>query len=129
MNELNTKTMDNAKAYASDSFARTSNVTSALKAAKATEMSQPSGKSLPVETAQVMSRSDVEDAVSRINDFVQKSQRTLNFQLDEDSGQTVIRVYDKESAELIRQIPGELALELARKLNDEEPSLLFSAQV
>lgn len=129
MNELNTKTMDNAKAYASDSFARTSNVTSALKAVKETEMSQPSGKSLPPETTEVMSRSDVEDAVSRINDFVQKSQRTLNFQLDEDSGQTVIRVYDKESAELIRQIPGELALELARKLNDEEPSLLFSAQV
>lgn len=128
MNELNAKSMDSAKAYASDSFARTSNVTSALKAAKATEMSQPSGKSLPVE-AVVMSRSDVEDAVSRINDFVQKSQRTLNFQLDEDSGQTVIRVYDKESSELIRQIPGELALELARKLNDEEPSLLFSAQV
>ncbi|MBE0483330.1 MAG: flagellar protein FlaG [Bacterioplanes sp.] len=121
--------MDNAKAYASDSFARTSNVTSALKAVKETEMSQPSGKSLPPETTEVMSRSDVEDAVSRINDFVQKSQRTLNFQLDEDSGQTVIRVYDKESAELIRQIPGELALELARKLNDEEPSLLFSAQV
>lgn len=128
MNELNAKSMDSAKAYASDSFARTSNVTSALKAAKATEMSQPSGKSLPVE-AVVMSRSDVEDAVSRINDFVQKSQRTLNFQLDEDSGQTVIRVYDKESSELIRQIPGELTLELARKLNDEEPSLLFSAQV
>lgn len=129
MNELNTKTMDNAKAYASDSFARTSNATSAANAAKVAEMSQVSGKSLPPETTQVMSRSDVEDAVSRINDFVQKSQRTLNFQLDEDSGQTVIRVYDKESAELIRQIPGELALELARKLNDEEPSLLFSAQV
>ena len=41
----------------------------------------------------------------------------------------MISVYDKASAELIRQIPSELALELAQKLNDEEPSLLFSAQV
>ena len=53
----------------------------------------------------------------------------LSFRLDEDSGQTVISVYDKASEELIRQIPSELALQLAQKLNDEEPSLLFRAQV
>lgn len=71
----------------------------------------------------------VQEAVSRINEYVQQSERTLNFQLDEDSGQIIVKVYDKVSEELIRQIPSELALELAQKLNDEEPSLLFSAQV
>ena len=71
----------------------------------------------------------MQEAISRINEYVQQSERTLDFQLDESSGETIIRVYDKQSEELIRQIPSELALELAQKLNDEEPSLLFSAQV
>ena len=90
-----------------------------------------SGKALPkgVEKAAELSKEQVQDAVSRINEYVQKSERTLDFQLDEDSGKTIIRVYDKASSELIRQIPSELALELAQKLNDEEPTLLFSAQV
>jgi len=76
-----------------------------------------------------MNEENVVEAVSRINQYVQQTERTLDFQLDESSGKTIISVYDKESSELIRQIPSELALELAQKLNDEEPSLLFSAQV
>jgi len=92
---------------------------------------EKSGNALPqgVEKAAELSKEQVQEAVSRINEYVQKSERTLDFQLDEDSGKTIIRVYDTNSAELIRQIPSELALELAQKLNDEEPTLLFSAQV
>jgi flagellar protein FlaG len=71
----------------------------------------------------------VENAVAKLNDYVQNTERKLEFQLDEDSGQTVVRVYDKNSEELIRQIPNEEALELAQKLNQEEPLMLFSAQV
>lgn len=71
----------------------------------------------------------VEQAVARLNDYVQRTERTLNFQVDEKAGLTVIRVYDKQSEELIRQIPSEEAISLARKLNKEEPLMLFSAQV
>jgi flagellar protein FlaG len=92
------------------------------------------GKDLPAAGNQgqsnaVPDQQQVQEAISRINEYVQQSERTLDFQLDESSGETIIRVYDKQSEELIRQIPSELALELAQKLNDEEPSLLFSAQV
>ena len=94
------------------------------------------GNSLPVDSGSVEAGQyavpdieKVQEAVSRINEYVQQSERTLNFQLDEDSGRIIVKVYDKASEELIRQIPSELALELAQKLNDEEPSLLFSAQV
>lgn len=76
-----------------------------------------------------VSEQQVKDAVTKLNEFVQSTERTLNFQMDEDSGKTVIKVFDKASSELIRQIPNELALELAQNLNDDEPSLLFSAQV
>jgi flagellar protein FlaG len=90
-----------------------------------------SGKDLPPNVKKIVDISDqqVKDAISKLNDYVQTKQRTLNFQVDEESGKTVIKVFDTLSAELIRQIPNELALELAQNLNDEEPSLLFSAQV
>ncbi len=97
---------------------------------KATEKS---GESLPVENVvKVAEGTDiqkVENAVSKLNEYVQSTSRTLNFQVDDESGKTVIKVYDRESDQLIRQIPNELVLELARRLNEEEPSLLFEAQV
>lgn len=87
-------------------------------------------KPAKTEAEQVEAAADqIQDAVSRINEYVQQSERTLDFRLDENSGQAVIRVYDKNSEELIRQIPGELALRIAEHLNDEEPTLLFRAQV
>ncbi len=72
---------------------------------------------------------ELEQAVATLNDYVQNTERKLSFQLDEEAGLTIIRVYDKQSEELIRQIPGEEAVSLAQKLNQEEPLLLFSAQV
>jgi len=97
---------------------------------KATEKS---GESLPVENVVKVSADtdlqQVENAVSKLNEYVQSTARTLNFQVDDESGKTVIKVYDRESDQLIRQIPNELVLELARRLNEEEPSLLFEAQV
>ena len=101
------------------------------KAEDAATINAGSGEGLPQVAQKVtnLNRNQVQEAVSRINEYVQQSERRLDFRLDEESGQTVIRVYDKVSDELIRQIPGDLALHLAQKLNDEEPSLLFSAQV
>ena len=89
------------------------------------------GKELPqnVKAIADVSEEQVKDAVSKLNEYVESTERTLDFQLDEDSGKTIIKVFDKTSSELIRQIPNELALELAQNLNDDEPSLLFSAQV
>lgn len=91
---------------------------------------QESGNVLPQEQMSDDAKSvEVKEAVSKLNEYVQKTQRDLDFQLDEDSGKTIIRVYDRQSETLVRQIPDEVALELAKKLNTEEPSLLFSAQV
>jgi len=91
------------------------------------------GNKLPEDSvakvAEPVDKETVETAVSKLNAYVQSTTRTLNFQVDDDSGKTVIKVYDRESDQLIRQIPNELALELARRLNEEEPSLLFEAQV
>lgn len=90
-----------------------------------------SGKELPVESVSVVPEKDakisVEQAVTEINEYVQSVQRDLHFSVDEDSGLTVIRVRDKESGELIRQIPEDIFLSLAQNLKDNQPIHLFDA--
>ncbi len=73
------------------------------------------GKEMPVRTVDTAQISEV---VSSINKIVQNIQRDLSFNLDEDSGETIIRVVDSESGELIRQIPSEEALAIAIQLRD-----------
>jgi flagellar protein FlaG len=74
-------------------------------------------------------KEEIKEAVAKLQDYVQSIERNLDFELDEESGITIIRVYDATSSELIRQIPGDDAVSLAQKLNQEEPLTLFSAQV
>ena len=74
-------------------------------------------------------REELARAVAKLNDYIQTVQRDLKFTLDEESGRSVITVLDRNSNEVIRQIPEDITLDLARKLNNEEPLLLFSAQV
>jgi flagellar protein FlaG len=71
--------------------------------------------------------STIEQAVTEINEYVQSVLRDLHFSVDEDSGQTVVRVRDKESGELIRQIPEDIFLNLAQNLKDNQPIHLFDA--
>ncbi|WP_313024837.1 flagellar protein FlaG [Pseudomonas lopnurensis] len=67
------------------------------------------------------------EAVSSIKDFVQSIRRDLNFDLDDSSGKMVVKVTDRATGEVVRQIPTEEALRLAENL-EEARSLLFKAQ-
>lgn len=70
-------------------------------------------------------------AVSQINDYVQSLQRDLQFTVDEVTGKDVVTVIDSESKEIIRQLPSEEALALARRLaeNKDAGIQLISTQV
>ena len=59
---------------------------------------------------------DVKDAVERIRNFVTDVRRELQFSVDEDSGRTIITVIDSDSGKIIRQIPPEEILEIARSV-------------
>ena len=74
-------------------------------------------------------REDLDEAVSRLNDFVQSVQRDLEFEVDDDSGRTVVRVIDQQTDEVVRQIPDELALRLAENLQQDEPLNLLNIRV
>tara|TARA_R110002072_G_scaffold31735_19_gene97766 strand:- start:1679 stop:2074 length:396 start_codon:yes stop_codon:yes gene_type:complete len=95
------------------------------------ELPPAEAKDVPATTSAVAdeSREQLANAVAKLNDYIQSVQRDLRFTLDEASGRSVITVIDSRSNEVIRQIPEEITLSLAQKLNNEEPLLLFSAQV
>ena len=61
----------------------------------------------------------LETAVTRLNDYVQTVNRTLAFSIDEHSGQTVVKVFNRDTDELIRQIPAEHTLKLAAALEKQ----------
>ncbi|KXS52656.1 MAG: flagellar protein FlaG [Marinobacter sp. T13-3] len=69
------------------------------------------------------------EAVSQLNDYVQSVSRDLQFEVDNDLGQTIVKVVDQETKEVIRQIPDEVALRLAEKLQQDEPLTLFNIKV
>ena len=68
-----------------------------------------------------------------MRDYVQQIDRKLEFSVDEDSGETVIKVFDSSSEELIRQIPSDEILKLARDFENPEkqdaPGLLVTERV
>jgi flagellar protein FlaG len=70
---------------------------------------------------------NVETAVTEINEYVQSVHRDLQFFVDEDSGVTVVRVRDKETGDLIRQIPEDIFLNLAQKLKEDNTLNLINA--
>lgn len=74
-------------------------------------------------------RKELGDAVSQLNDYVQNVQRDLQFEVDDDSGKTIVKVVDHKTQEVIRQMPNEVALRLAENLQQDEPLTLFNIEV
>ena len=64
---------------------------------------------------------DVAKAVSEIADYVQSISRDLQFQVDKQTGSTIVTVLDHETKEVIRQIPSEEAVAMARFIAENAP--------
>lgn len=47
------------------------------------------------------------DRIKEVEKYVQSSQRDLRFDIDEQTGDMMVKVYDSKTDELIRQIPSE----------------------
>jgi flagellar protein FlaG len=82
-----------------------------------------SGEVLPVE-AVAASPGDVTQAVSRLSDYVQSVRRDLQFRVDEETDRVVVSVVDPESGEVIRQIPAEEVVAVARTLGQMQGLLI-----
>lgn len=69
---------------------------------------------------------DLKQAVSQLNNFVQNMQRDLQFSIDKESGAMVVKVIDAKSEKVIRQIPSEETLRLARSLVEQSDDVTFN---
>lgn len=89
-------------------------------------MSSPARQELPAggQAVPPPGSGEVRQAVSRLNEYVQTLRRDLQFRVDEDSDRVVVTVTDSESGEVIRQIPSEEALAVARSLENVQ-GLIF----
>lgn len=63
-------------------------------------------------------------AVDNVNRYLKSVNQALRFDLDKDTGRTVVRVLDAETKEVIRQYPSETMLAVARALTDGKGGLL-----
>jgi flagellar protein FlaG len=59
---------------------------------------------------------NVADAMKTISEFINMPVRTVNFTQDDGSEKTVIKIFDSESNELIRQFPSEEILSIAQRI-------------
>jgi len=106
---------------------------SAAQVAKAIKGDAPT----PVEKAEVPEvpemdakemQAHVEAAVAQMNAYIQSNQRDLHFSYDAASGETVVRVLDRQTQEVIRQIPDAVFLKIANQKDMDGHLRLFSAQ-
>lgn len=74
-----------------------------------------------------LARESLDSAVASISSFVQSVQRNLAFSIDDSSGQVVVKVTDRNSGEVIRQLPSEEALRLSEQLETLR-SLMFETR-
>jgi flagellar protein FlaG len=84
----------------------------------------PAGQALPAAADREAQREAVRKAVDRIEQFVRENQRSLRFTIDESSGRTVISVIEKDTGQVVRQIPSEEMLALARRFEEAGAALI-----
>lgn len=80
--------------------------------------------SSPNASISAVSKDELNSAVTATRDFVGSINSSLEFSIDEDTGTSVVKIMDKETKELIRQIPSEEMLAIAKAL-DTIKGLLF----
>jgi len=106
----------------------------------AADKGQKTGNELPTATEAAANHSarvkdlqavqeKVQAAVAQMNEFIQSTQRDLHFSYDAESGNTIVRVIDRNTQEVIRQIPDQIFLKLAETLDPQTPLSLFSTNV
>jgi flagellar protein FlaG len=67
---------------------------------------------------QQMSTEEVKEVVESFQEMSETIQTKLSFSVDEENNEIVVKIFDKESEELIRQFPSDEMLSLQDKMSD-----------
>ncbi|RLP54494.1 MAG: flagellar protein FlaG [Ketobacter sp.] len=61
-------------------------------------------------------KASVEEVIPKVRELMQKNQRSLDFKVAEQENRVIITVIDKETDEVIRQIPPEDVIQIAKSM-------------
>lgn len=76
-------------------------------------------------TAPKATNEQLQKAVEEINRSMQQSGRNLQFSVDSATDRVVVRLTDTETGEVIRQIPSEETLAIARSIGEFQQGMLL----
>jgi len=96
------------------------NTAPATQTVNSANLDAPGAERVPASEGTVASanRMEMSSAVSSLNESVQNIQRGIEFSVDEESGRSVVKVLDRETGEVIRQLPAEDALAVSRHIKE-----------
>lgn len=91
--------------------------------AKADRTSSPS-RTEAAPPAAAPSPQELDTAVTKINKVLAEKSQSLEFSVDPDSDRTIVKVIDQKTKEVIRQIPSQETLDIARALDSAQGLLI-----
>lgn len=94
-----------------------SNRDASASAAEAVRTSASAPTAPPAKPADQISTEQLKEATDRIKAFVQPINSGLEFAIDKDTGRTLVKVIDQQTKEVVRQIPSEEVLNIAKALD------------
>jgi flagellar protein FlaG len=84
---------------------------------------EPASGATP-QTKQPPDEEQVTQALKSINELLRTRSPDLEFSIDSDSDRAIVKVVDKETQEVIRQMPSEDALQIAKALDRLQSMLI-----
>jgi flagellar protein FlaG len=66
----------------------------------------------------------IESVTRQIDSFLRSINRSLQFQVDQGTGEMIVTLRDSETGEVIRQVPGEDALRIAQRIEESLSAML-----
>ncbi len=85
----------------------------------------PEAQLQPLPKAAAPERPQLEQVVKEFKQLVKPVvSNSLDFSIDDSTGKAIVRITDRETGELIRQIPSEEMMEIARSLDKMQGLLL-----
>jgi len=96
----------------------------ATPAAAGTQVVETPPPVAPASGPQKPTQQQLQAAMKEVQEQVRNSAQNLQFSLDDETGKTVVRVVDAENGEVIRQIPSEELMAIAKSIGQMQGLLL-----
>ncbi len=78
--------------------------------------------------SETLSQSDLEKVIKEMNQFIQIFNSRIAFELDKETGKTILKIIDSQTNEVIRQIPPEELLRISKRIS-ELLGLIINARI